>query len=158
MTEKDVRLGELLVRKGWIGKEKLQEALEKQKTSREFLGAILLREKWISEEQLAVALSEQFGMPHVRLKNFYVDWNLAMKFSTSTILDHQCFPLRENSDTVTFGITNPLDAWVRSQVEAEVRGQNVRFVLVTSSDMLDLISRYQQYVNIRIRRSLGKQE
>ncbi len=157
MTEKDVKLGEILVQNGWLQKEKLNEALEKQKSSHEFLGAILLREKWVSEEQLISALSEQFDMPYARLKNFYVEWDLAMKFSTSTILDHRCFPLRQNDQAITFGITNPLDAWARSQIEAEAKGESVQFVLVTPSDMRDLLERYQQYVNIRIRRSLDKE-
>ncbi len=154
MIDKDAKLGEILIKKGWLDHKQLEEILEKQKLDREFLGKILLREKAITEEQLVVALSEQFHIPCVQLKNFYVDWDLVMKFSASLILDHRCFPLRRDGDTVIVGITNPLDAWALSVVKAETKGYVSKLVLVTESEMRELLDRYRQYVNINIRRSL----
>ena len=156
MTERNVKLGDVLVKKGWLTHDQLEEALQKQKSSREFLGAVLLRERYITEDQLVLALSEQFGIPCVRLKNFYVDWTLAMKFSASLILEHQCFPLRKDPEAITFGIVNPLNASALAEVEKETKGDIAKLVLVKESEMRDLLERYRQYVNIKIRRSLDE--
>ena len=156
MANKNAALGEILVQKGWLTRERVEEGLRKQKSTREFLGAILLREKWITEEQLTAALSEQFRIPHVSLRNFYIDWELVMKFSASLISEHQCFPLRKDGLTVVFGITDPLDAWAIARAESETKGHSVTFVLVNRSEMSDLLERYRQHVNIQIRHSLGE--
>lgn len=156
MKQENARLGEILMKKRWIGEGPLNEALHEQKSTREFLGRILVRRKCLTEEQLAQALSEQFHLPFVRLKSFYVDWNLVMGFSASLILEHRCFPLIQKDHSMTMGITNPLDAWAIEKVEQEARGQQVKFALVLESEMQGLLDRYRQHVNIRIRHLLDQ--
>ena len=152
MADKDVKLGEILIKKGWLDHRQLEQILAKQKSTREFLGKILLREKAVTEDQLVAALSEQFRIPCACVKNFYVDWNLVMKFPASLILDHKCFPLRRDGMTLVIGITNPLDVWALSAV----KDYSAALVLVTESEMRELLDRYRQYVNISIRRSLDE--
>lgn len=142
--------------RGWIGKERLNDALDEQKSSAEFLGKILLRKKYLSEEQLIQALSEQFRLPFLRPKNFYVNWDLAGGFSASLILEHHCFPLIQKDNTLTMGITNPLDAWALGKVEEETKGRRVQFALVLESEMRELLDRYRRYANIRIRHRLDQ--
>ena len=157
MANPVVKLGEILVKKGWIDHETLAHALREQVLTRDFLGHILLKGRKISEEQLAMALSEQSGIPFIRLTNFYVDWNLVMEFSAALILDRKCFPLRATQMEVTFAIANILDERALAQMESERKGYRVKSVLVTQSDMNDLLERYRQYVNIKMRRQLDSE-
>lgn len=154
VADQHVKLGEILIKKKWLDSKQLEHVLTKQKSTCEFLGQILLKEKLITEEQLIAALSEQFHIPCAHLKNFPVDWNLVMKFSASLILDHKCFPLRCDGETLMIGITNPLDVWALSAVKTMTQGYSAKLVLVTESEMRKLLDGYRQYVNIRIRRSL----
>lgn len=158
MTNREPKLGEILVRKGWIDAGTLENALKKQASTRKFLGQILLSDKNISEEQLAMALSEQNKIPFIRLTDFSVDWTLVMRFSAALILNRQCFPLRSHSAEITFAITNVLDAWTLSQIETEARGYQIKLVLITQSDMNDLLERFRQYVNIKTRKQFDSKQ
>jgi len=156
MADQSVKLGEILLRKKWINKAALQAALEKQKTERGFLGSILLADKKINEEQLAMALSEQSGIPFLKIKNFYVDWKLVMKFSASLLLDRHCFPLKKDGQMITFAITNALDERALELIEEESKRFEIKRVLVTYSDMRELLDRYREYVSIQTKRLLDK--
>jgi len=58
----EVRLGDLLVNKGWLSPEALQAALAEQEKSGELLGRVLMHRGLISEPQLYQALAEQAGI------------------------------------------------------------------------------------------------
>jgi type IV pilus assembly protein PilB len=65
-----LKLGDLLVDAGVISGETLSAALEEQKLSRMRLGEILLKNGWLSERQLAEALSRQLKLPLIALARF----------------------------------------------------------------------------------------
>jgi type IV pilus assembly protein PilB len=145
MEKPQKRLGEILIEKGLINAEQLDEALEEQKASKEFLGMILLKSGRIKEKDLLTALSEQFGIPLVSLKNKYIDWGFVQDFSPSLIMDYRCFPVKKDGWCVTFAITNPLDSRVLQKAEEEARGTKVKYVLVLEEDMSEVIERYREY-------------
>ena len=155
MMRSEAKLGEILIRKGWISPEQLDQALRAQKFSREFLGTILVKQKTITEDQRIQALSEQFGISCTNLKNYHPDWNWIMKFSAALILEHQCFPVRQEKERVTFAITNPLDAWALAKAEEEAHGYDVHFALVPLPEIHDMLEEYQKRVNERIRKLLN---
>ncbi|MDR3254413.1 MAG: Flp pilus assembly complex ATPase component TadA [Synergistaceae bacterium] len=65
-----LKLGDLLVDAGAISKNTLDAALEEQKISRMRLGEILLKNGWLTERQLAEALSRQLKLPLVSLSKY----------------------------------------------------------------------------------------
>src|SRR5688572_9917365 len=103
-------LGQILIQKKLIDQRQLESALEEQQLTKEFLGNILVSRRMISEEDLTRVLSEQFSMPYVRLKGRYIDWEFAMTFPSSLVLEDKCFPLSRGDEGVTVAIVNPLDA------------------------------------------------
>ena len=64
------KLGDLLVDAGAISKETLSASLEEQKISRMRLGEILLKNGWLTERQLADALSRQLKLPLISLAKY----------------------------------------------------------------------------------------
>ncbi|RIK77730.1 MAG: type II/IV secretion system protein [Planctomycetota bacterium] len=58
------RLGDILVRNGWITPGQLQSALSAQGSEQGLLGTILLRRGLITADQLGEALAEQYGVPY----------------------------------------------------------------------------------------------
>lgn len=58
-----LRLGDILVRNGWVTPGQLQSALAAQGSERGLLGAILLRRSLVTVEQIGEALAEQHGVP-----------------------------------------------------------------------------------------------
>lgn len=144
------KLSEILIERGLITPEQLKDALDEQARTKEFLGKILLDRNQLKESDLLTALSEQFNIPIITLKYRYIDWGLAKSFSASLILDYKCFPLEKDEWSVTFAITNPLDAWALKKIEEEARGLKVKLVLVSQRDMIEVVQRYQQYLSRNI--------
>lgn len=151
MDKTSKQIGEILVAKGVITAERLQEALAEQRITKEFLGQILLKRMLITEKDLLQILSEQFGFPFISLKKEDIDLDIAMQFSATLILEHKCFPLKQDDYTVTVAIANPLDAWALNRAEKESM-HRVKFVLITEKDMLWLIQQYRRYKSIDMQR------
>ena len=148
-------LGEILVKRGLITQDELKDALQYQSINKEFLGQILLRKGLITERQLLEALSEQLGIPLVSLEGVKIDLRLTDMFSKSLILDHKCFPLRQTADMIIMAVTDPLDAWVVTQAEEEVKDYRVERVLVSSSEMEWLLDQYRRYQKEKIKKLFG---
>ena len=156
MTKSNVRIGEILLKKGMISEAQLHDALLSQKITPAFLGAILVNKGIIASMQLAEALAEQFDLPLVELKSQYTDMELTRRFSSSIILDHKCCPLRSDENTVTVAITNPLNAVAIAKVEEEAAPRTVKWLLVTEDDMNEAIKNYRQAISANIQKLLRK--
>ena len=70
---KNLRIGEILVRKGLITEEILGKALERKKTEKKRLGRILVEMETVTEKDISTTLSEQLGMPIVDLEEVILD-------------------------------------------------------------------------------------
>ena len=156
MKKGQKRIGEILIKNGLITEAQLHDALLTQKLSDGFIGTVLINKGVIDKRQLLEALSEQFDIPLVDLKTQYVDIELGRKFSSSLMLDHGCFPLRQDEDSVTVAITNPLNAVAISKVEEEVSPRKVNWVLVSEDDLKELMQNYRQGISRNIQKLLKK--
>lgn len=148
-------LGEHLLKKKLITQEQLDQALEEQKKTGEFLGDILRRRKWVGEKEFLKALAEQYGAPLVELKKEYIDWNLVMRFPPSIVVESRCLPYRDDGQVILAAVTNPLDALAISRVEGCAKNRRVRTVLVSRRDMDDAVAAYRERTALRIKRMLS---
>jgi hypothetical protein len=156
MVNSPKRLGEILIEKKLITEAQLHDVLLEQKIGDGFLGRLLVDKGLITNQDLMVALSEQFAIPIMDIKNYNIDMELARKFSTSLILNHKCFPLKEGEYRVTVAIINPLDAAAISKIEEEVYPRKVNFVLVLEEDMDKIVQNYRRYISESIQKLLRK--
>ena len=151
-----LRLGELLLAKKLITPEQLDEALAEQRQTREFLGGILVKKQFIREDDILKALSEQFDISYVRLADQKVDWTIAVRFTSSLVVDHRCLPIRETDGGFTVAITNPLDAEAVSMAEQQAKGRKVKLVLVSTADMDEALKKYRELVAAKIKKMLDE--
>lgn len=143
MVKKPIRIGEILLEKKMITAQQLEIALAEQRISKEFLGTILLKKGMIKELDLLSALSDQFNLPLIlTLKD--LDWNWVKQFSSALILDHKCLPIEKDDWSITFAITNPLDAWAVKKAEEEAKGLKVKLVLICREEMELALEKYKQ--------------
>lgn len=156
MAKSPKRLGEILIEKRLITEAQLHDALLEQKVNDGFIGKILVNKGLITTKDLMEALSEQFDIPLIDIKSQHINMELARKFSTSLILDHKCFPLKEDEYTVTVAIINPLNAVAISKIEEEAYPRKVNLVLVLEEDIEKVIQNYRQYISQSIQRLLRK--
>lgn len=139
-----------------ITEAQLHDALTEQRESGKFLGMILKDKGLITDKELMNALSAQFGIPVVDLKQEHIDLELAHRYSISVVIDHKCFPLKQDEYTVTVAIVNPLNAVAISKIEEEAFPRRVNLVLVNESDLNDLIRNYRVYIRQSIQRLLKR--
>ena len=71
--QKQLRLGEILLREGVIDADQLEDALYEQQLHPKPLGHILIRKNRISRDQLYSALSAQYNIPYRKLEGFAVN-------------------------------------------------------------------------------------
>ena len=77
LQPKRKKLGELLVESGLLDSDKLQIALEEQKTSWKKLGDILVEMGFVSDETLVKTVAKQISVEHINLKDTYIDSEVA---------------------------------------------------------------------------------
>ena len=140
----NVRIGQLLVKRGLITFQQLEQALAHQRTTKAFLGTILVEKGFITQEALLQVLSEQFGIPREHVALDQVDWSAVKSFPASVLAEGKCFPLRADAESVTVAIANPLEAWTLSALEQSAQFRQVRPVLVSQQELASLLQEYRQ--------------
>ena len=111
------RLGDILVRNGWITAGQLQSALSAQGSEQGLLGVILVRRGLITTEQLGAALSEQYGVPYLDLVpegiNPQVVWLLPEELARS----RRAVPVSVQKRTLQLAMLAPDDMDTISEAE-----------------------------------------
>ena len=156
MQKASRRIGEILIAKGFITEAQLHDALMEQKVSEKFVGMILKEKGTVTDLDLTTALAEQFDIPFVDMRSQYIDMELARKFTSSLIVDHKCFPLKTDENKIVFAIINPLDMVALSKMDEESNPRTVDYVLVTETDMNEVVDQYRKYVSQSIQRLLRR--
>ena len=104
-----VRLGDLMVSKGFIDTDQLSEALVESKQTGELVGRVLLRRGWVFEDELARALAEQWKLPYVRLSSVGVDYSVMRLLPRDVGMKFAAVPVRFVGDGVVVAFADPSD-------------------------------------------------
>lgn len=109
MRLSNLKIGQILVKSGYITQEKLDEAVEKNKDQKLRLGEMLVSEKLITEEQLCRALEKQHSIPYVNLTTAEIDSELANIVPENLARTHMLVPISLNGRFLTVAIADPLN-------------------------------------------------
>ncbi len=101
-------LGEILVENGVITKDQLDEALEKQRTTQEFLGRTLVSLGYASEQDIVNALGIQQGMEQVNLGQITIDNELLDLVTPDIAQFYNIIPIRKHDNVLTIAMADPL--------------------------------------------------
>ncbi|MBM3501750.1 MAG: type II secretion system protein GspE, partial [Armatimonadetes bacterium] len=100
-------IGQLLVQKGLITEERLNEALAMQKQTTQRIGEILVDLGYIDQRQLFEALAEQQGLPFVDLTRYSIDPAIAQLLDRATAERHKAIPIRRGDGTIHVAMAEP---------------------------------------------------
>jgi type IV pilus assembly protein PilB len=123
LFEEDSRpkLGSLLLDKGLITPEQLDEALAERRVSGGLLGETLVRLGFIFETELARVLAEQAGVPFVNLEAVDVDRSAAATMPRSLGETLPALPVRFTPDgALVIAVADPTDETVLPQLQLAV--------------------------------------
>ena len=144
-----MRIGEMLLKQGYINEEQLNKALEMQKTSGKRLGRTLVDLGFMPEERLIEILSMQFEVPYVRLENFIIDPDAYTYLPEDLCKTYKIVPLfvlkaederRMPRVSLTIAMTDPTNMRVINIVKFKVK-MEVDIVMASEKDVLKAIDR-----------------
>jgi type IV pilus assembly protein PilB len=111
------RLGDILVRRGYITAGQLESALAAQGSERGMLGRILVRRGLVTMEQLGDALAEQFGVPFVEVVPQAVNPQIVRLLPERLARQHSCVPTSVAGSTMQLAMVAPDDIEAISEAE-----------------------------------------
>ena len=144
-----MRIGEMLLKQGYINEEQLNKALEMQKASGKRLGRTLVDLGFMPEERLIEILSMQFEVPYVKLENFIIDADAYTYLPEDLCKTYKIVPLfvlkaederRMPRVSLTIAMTDPTNMRVINIVKFKVK-MEVDIVMASEKDVLKAIER-----------------
>jgi len=134
-----MRLGEILIDKGLITSEQLQEALAQQRKTGEFIGTILIKKKFIKEKELFEVLSEQLHIDYVNLKDITIERSVIEKVPAKFSWHYKIIPVRFSGNKLTVATSDPL----RSLNDLRLfLNYEIEPVLASESEILEAARKY----------------
>ncbi|MHC5190999.1 MAG: GspE/PulE family protein [Planctomycetota bacterium] len=109
MSKSKRRLGEILYKKGYVGKEKLIAAIKKGKKTRKRLGEVLIEDGLATEDQVYEALAKQFGFEFVDLDKVDISDDVTKLVPEDIIKKHRIIPLSQDNGELRVVIKDPMD-------------------------------------------------
>lgn len=118
MPEEKPRLGAILLRRGRLSPEQLEQALTAAAGAGQRLGEVVVRFGWVTEEDIARALAEQFGLAFMDPGAAYPDRE-AVALLPEELARRACvLPIRFlDPNTVVVAVADPTDADALSAVK-----------------------------------------
>lgn len=124
------KLGELLIKKGLITQEQLNDALAEAKRSNAPIGSTLYEMGYITLADLKAALSEQTGYKLVSAEQLQEQKSYINKLPEDFIRTNSVIPISSDGKTLTVGVLKPLKQDVLKAI-IYITGQNPRQLLMT---------------------------
>ncbi len=134
-------LGELLVEKGVINKDQLNQAMERQKQGGGLIGENLVQLRYASEQDIALALTSQYGFPYLPLSNYEIEDEVLSSLSRDVCEKFCLVPIDKIGASLTLAMADPLNAGAIEEIEA-LTGCSVQTFVSTAQDIRDTIRKY----------------
>jgi type IV pilus assembly protein PilB len=135
-------LGEILVNKGYISREKLNEALKKSPENEDILGRMLIKMGYVKEGQVFEALAEQFNIPfYPYLKKIQISPEAIKAVPVKFVQHYGFMPLELKEKVLTIAVSNPMDVWLAENIKLNL-GFQVQRVLSPRSEIDEAIRKY----------------
>ena len=131
-----LRLGDLLVRQGFLTAERLQAALKLQADSgaNKLLGELLVEREFCTEEQVLECLAIEFKLPFVKLDTRLFDPKVVELLPRDVLVKHLVLPLFKLRDTLTVAIAEPSDIFLLDRLKAIARCE-VQLAIASARDI-----------------------
>ncbi|MHC4187056.1 MAG: GspE/PulE family protein, partial [Planctomycetota bacterium] len=144
-----IPLGKLLLSRGVVTAEQVEQALsdQKEKGHRRLLGELLVEMGYCTENQIASALAEAYGVPYAQISPKLCD-PMAIELLTRDFLEeHNVLPLFKVYGTITIAVSEPTNVFLIDEIE-RITGCKVQVVCATSKDIKATLETYLPAANV----------
>jgi type IV pilus assembly protein PilB len=135
------RIGELLVTKGVVIGEQIEEALEIQKEKKMKLGEILVELGYINSRDLTKMLCEQTNMPYMDLQSKMLDLSIVNSFPMRFLYTNNIIPLYEIDGVLYVAIGDPTNRKVVDKLQ-EFTNKEIVLFGAEPEQIAELLNKY----------------
>src|SRR5437588_12826532 len=136
-----VRLGELLTKASLISQDQLKEALKIQKETGGKLGETLIKLGFVGEEDITECLSQQFGVPSINLQHFEIDPGVIKLIPADVARKYNILPVNKTGATITIAMADPTNVFAMDDIKF-MTGYNVEPVVASELGIKSAIDNY----------------
>src|SRR5215510_14391054 len=136
-----VKLGEMLIKAGLLTPQKLQEALEYQKTNGGKLGLNLVKLQFVTEEDITRVLSQQYGVPAINLTKIEVEDSVVKLIPSEVAQKYLIMPVSRTGATLTIAMVDPTNVFAMDDIKF-MTGYNVEPVVASELAIKSAIDNY----------------
>jgi type IV pilus assembly protein PilB len=142
-------LGVLLMRDGLLTADQLEAALVEKDETGERLGEIVVKRGWVSSSALAQALAEQHGLEFLDLARTDIEQHATNLLPEKFARRYQALPVKfVGEDVVLVAVADPTNVLTSDDLRLAL-GLNVRLAVVESTDLEETISRlYRAHMTV----------
>lgn len=137
--DRNLRIGDLLLKKGLLSEQKLEEAIILQKKTSQRLGQIIVARGWVSEEVFLQALSEQLAIPYVVLRQGLYDPEVFESIDREVIKRLKMIPMFLVSGVLTLATSDAQAMASFGEIEEKLNCK-VKPILARSSDIVKTLA------------------
>lgn len=140
MNRNNMKLGDLLVHAGKITWEQLDKALNDQKVKNKKLGEILVKKGFVSENDIIEVLEFQLGIPHVDLDKYEININIAKKVPENLARRYDLIAIDDKNGFLIVAMADPLNIFAIDDIKLAT-GLNIQPVISTKAQILNAIEK-----------------
>lgn len=148
-TGKKLQLGQLLLGRGIVTAEQIEQALARQFHSghNRLLGELLVEMGFCSENQIASALAEAYGVPYAQITPKLCDPIVMELLPRDFLEEHKVLPLFKVFNTLTVALSEPANVFLIDEIE-RLSGCRVQVVCATVKDIQGTLQTYMPAANV----------
>ncbi len=135
------QLSEILIKKGILTREKLNQALNVQKEKGGALGNILVSLGYIGQNELLAILSQELGIPSISLSKYKIDPDIAKVIPQKVAAHYQIMPISKIGNVLTVAMADPLNVFAMDDIK-QLTGLEVVPIITTQGDVQAAIEKY----------------
>ncbi len=149
VTCNKVQLGQLLLARGVVTQEQIDQALQRQreKGHRKLLGELLVEMNYCSENQIASALAEAYDVPYAQINPKLCDAKVLEILPRDFLEKHIVLPLFKVYDVLTVAVSEPTNVFLIDEIE-RMSGCRVQVVCATTKDIKATLESYLPAANV----------
>ena len=128
-------IAEMLLQKGLITKEQLDNAIKLQQTTDKKIGQILVDLGYIKEDRLLQLLAEQLGIPLIDLKSYPLQPDLVKLLPEFYARHFRAIILNIEDDLYLVGMVDPHDLLAQDEIERILK-KKIKLALIREDELL----------------------
>jgi type IV pilus assembly protein PilB len=148
-TKAPDQLGQILISRGALTEDQLEQALEEQRESggRKLLGEVLVALGLADEPTIMEALAQSYGVPYARITPRIADPRAIEALPREFIDANAVLPLFVIDDTITVAVSEPANLFLVEEIE-RLSKKRVQLVAATAQDIRSTLQAYLPTANV----------